>query len=308
VSDDLSIPNPGYRGNRTTRYGAAARRRPGMDPDTRRLAMFAGGIGGVLALLIVASMVTSRHNGGAIPVISPDPSPIRVRPDNPGGMKIDTAVNDAFLGGADTKNAHLGPSAEMPDSNTPHTAARTAPADATAAPGVAASPSLPTPPAVEPAAKAPAPPAKSLLAAAEPAATKPPAPKPLTVDAAPVKPAPTPAAASAKSLLAAASSPTKPPPPKPVAEADSRPAGASHPVMVQLSAMPTDVGARDEWTRLTKRYPDLFNGKDLTISRTERDNHVFWRVRTGGFADIAQARAFCDALRAKGPGCSIVDF
>jgi hypothetical protein len=336
VSDDLSIPNPGYRGHRTPRYGATAERRPAMDADTRRLALFAGGIGGILAILIVASMITNRHGSGPIPVISPDPSPMRVRPDNPGGMKIDTTAEEAMKVGG-IANARLGPAAEMPDAPPP--AARVAAKDAnhaevghadvaradvaradaaradvglghvdtdhadTGASSIAPAADQPTAPA-----------ARSLLGAADAMAVKPlPAPKPVVLaDAFPAKPAEpaaakAPPAAPAKSLLAAAASPAKPPPPKPVAEADPHPA-AAHAVMVQLAAMPTDASARDEWLRLSRRFPDLFGGRDLSISRSDHDTHVFWRVRTGGFTDIAQARAFCDALRAKGAGCSIVEF
>ena len=63
MSDDLSIPNPDYRGNRAGRYGAGPSRiRQGMDPDTRRLMMFAGGLGGVLVVLIgEAELVLMRR-------------------------------------------------------------------------------------------------------------------------------------------------------------------------------------------------------------------------------------------------------
>ena len=78
--------------------------------------------------------------------------------------------------------------------------------------------------------------------------------------------------------------------------------------MVQLAALPTEDAARTEWQHLAKRMPDLLNGRQPSISRTERGGHTFWRVRTSGFADIAQARAFCDHVRAKGGGCSVADF
>jgi len=278
VSDDLSIPNPGYRGNRTPRYSnTAARRRPAMDPDTKRLLIFAGGVGGVLGLLIAASAITGRHSG-QIPVVAADTSPIRIKPVNPGGLKVDAAENDVFSGGTDTGNARLAPAAEMPDTKALR-AAETPPAQA---------------------------PAKAAIPAPAPETPPQPAPataKPLVPEAA--KPLVPPAS---RSLLAAAAAPSKLPPPKPLPEAEPRAAANGHTVMVQLAAMTTDAGAREEWQRLAKRYPDLFGGRDLIISRTERDGHAFWRVRTSGFADLAQARAFCDKLRAKGAGCSIVDF
>jgi hypothetical protein len=40
----------------------------------------------------------------------------------------------------------------------------------------------------------------------------------------------------------------------------------------------------------------------------DRDGHILWRVRTGGFSDSAQATVFCERVRAKGAGCSVADF
>ena len=115
MSDDLSIPNPGYRGNSAGRYGTGNTRvRQGMDPDTRRLMLFAGGLGAVLAVLIGASALIGRHSG-EVPVVSADPRPIREKPANPGGMKIDGAENDVFSGGSDTSNAKLAPAPEAPN-------------------------------------------------------------------------------------------------------------------------------------------------------------------------------------------------
>ena len=68
MSDDLSIPNSGYRGNRAGRYGTG-RFRHGMEPNTRRLVLFAGGVGAVLAALIGASALMGRHSG-EVPVVS----------------------------------------------------------------------------------------------------------------------------------------------------------------------------------------------------------------------------------------------
>jgi SPOR domain len=276
VSDDLSIPNPGYRGNRAGRYGTGATRvRQGMDPDTRRLMMFAGGLGAVLVVLVGASTLMGRHSG-EIPVVSADPRPIREKPLNPGGMKIDGAENDVFSGGTDTGNARLAAAPESPDTK----ALRTAGA--------------PPPPAAEES------PAAAAVAPAPPPA---PVTKPAVVASAPpvAKPAP------AKPVVAAAE--THPAAAKPaVAAAETHPATPGHQLMVQLAALATEDAARAEWTQLARKMPDLLNGKEPNYSRIERDGHTFWRVRTSGFTDVAQARAFCDHVRAKGGGCSVADF
>ena len=78
MSDDLSIPSPTYR---------IPRHRQGMDPATRRLAMIAGGLGGVL-LVVVGGWTLIGHRSTAVPVVQADSRPIRVKPENPGGMQV----------------------------------------------------------------------------------------------------------------------------------------------------------------------------------------------------------------------------
>jgi hypothetical protein len=233
-----------------------------MDPDVRRLVMFAGGLGAVLVVLIGVSSLTGRHSG-EVPVVAADNRPIREKPLNPGGMKIDAAENDVFSGVTDTAGAKLAPAPESPDA----TALRTPLASSPPPPPAAAEASTPA------VAEAPAPPpAKPAVVAAVP-----PAPKP-----APAKPA--------------------------VAAAEVRPPVTAHEPMVQLAALTSEEAARSEWAQLAKKMPDLMNDRQPTYSRTQRDGHTFWRVRTSGFADVAQARKFCDRVRAKGAGCSVADF
>ncbi|HBK07173.1 MAG TPA: SPOR domain-containing protein [Acetobacteraceae bacterium] len=78
--------------------------------------------------------------------------------------------------------------------------------------------------------------------------------------------------------------------------------------MVQLAALTSEESARAEWAQLAKKMPDLLGGRQPSYSKTERDGHTFWRVRTSGFSDVAQARGFCERVRAKGAGCSVADF
>jgi hypothetical protein len=258
VSEDLTIPNPDYRGNRAGRYGTGQNRhRPGMDPDTRRLMLFAGGLGAVLVVLIGASALIGRHGSG-VPVVLADSSPIRVKPANPGGMKIDGAENDVFSGGSDTADSKLAAAAEAPDTKALRTASA-APPPVVEAPAVA-----PPPPVVKPA---------PMVAAV-------PAPKPAAV--VPAKPQ--------------------------AAAVEAHPPASGHPATVQFAALASEDAARNEWRQLAKRMPELMNGRQPNISHTERDGHTFWRVRTSGFADVAQARTFCDQVRQKGGGCSVADF
>jgi len=245
VSDHLDIPSPTYR---------VPRRGRGMDSGTRRLAIIAGGLGGALVLLVGGWSVLGHRSTG-VPVIEADHSPLRVKPDNPGGMNV-AGTNDEILSGdADGKVGKLAPGSETP-----------APQDI-------------KPPAV---------------------ASAPPPPAALPVPA-PVAPAPVATAAPA---------------PKPAAPAPARVAATEHPphpaggkgTLVQLAAVGSEDAAKTEWERLAKRMPDLLSRKLPAVSKVEHDGKTFWRLRTGGFSDIAQATAFCEQVRAKGNGCSIAAF
>jgi hypothetical protein len=254
-----------------------ARRREGMDPNTRRLALFAGVIGGALLLLVGAwSLTGPRHTG--VPVVEADSRPVREKPKQAGGMTVD-GQDDAILSGESDGKAALAPPPETPALQAlkaqEQAGAQPAPAPAAAAPAasVRAVPEPPAPaaPAVE------APPKPIARPTTAPAATEP-------------KPA---------AKVAAASVPV-PPPAKPA------PAAAAGGPLVQLAALTTEAGASVEWQRLSKKMPELFNGRRPSVVRTEHDGKIFWRLRTGGFADTAQATAFCKEVRAKGAGCSIV--
>jgi hypothetical protein len=146
VSDDLSIPRPTYRIPRHSR---------GMDPATRRLALIAGGLGGLL-LAIVGGWSMMGNRSTAVPVIQADDRPIRVKPENPGGLQIAGANDDALSGGV-TGGDKLAPPPEVPaplslDASLPHAqpvalappALVTAPAKPIAAKPAAEKPAAPT--------------------------------------------------------------------------------------------------------------------------------------------------------------------
>jgi SPOR domain len=106
---------------------------------------------------------------------------------------------------------------------------------------------------------------------------------------------------------------------KPIAPLEKREAAAAAPVadhaqptgkdtFVQLAAVRSEADAKSEWDRLSKRMPDLLGQHRPAISKIDRDGHTLWRVRTGGFTDVTQAKDFCERVRAKGSGCSVADF
>jgi hypothetical protein len=160
---------------------------------------------------------------------------------------------------------------------------------------MAPSPEVPAPQDLKTAAAKPAPPpATPAVAAAVPAPVQP-------VSLSPAVPAAQPAAEPkpARPLATAAA-------PKPRAVTTSpAPAGRAQ---VQLAAFTTQEAAEAEWQRLSRKMPDLLGGHQPAVSKTEHEGRTFFRLRTGGFADIEHARDFCDKVKAKGAGCAIATF
>ena len=108
MRDELDIPMPamGPASYRTPR------RRVGLDPNTRRLALIAGGIGGALVLLVGAWSFTSHRHAG-LPVVEAAKGPLRVKPDNPGGMAV-AGEDDAILSGKSDDKTAMAPAPEVP--------------------------------------------------------------------------------------------------------------------------------------------------------------------------------------------------
>jgi hypothetical protein len=90
--------------------------------------------------------------------------------------------------------------------------------------------------------------------------------------------------------------------------AAATPAAATGSTQVQLAAMDSEAAAKAEWDRLTRRMPDLLGKRQPAVERADHDGHTIWRLRTGGFTDIASATSFCERVRSKGAGCSIASF
>ena len=136
-----------------------------------------------------------------------------------------------------------------------------------------------TPSADHPRTPSPAPP--SAVAAGEPAS-----PAPIQA------PAPTAAAASPER----APSPTAPP----------ATTSATGKVTVQVATVFSEAKATYEWHRLQARLPDMLGSREPIVIRTKRGGRAFWLVRTGGFADTAQAAGFCQRVHAKGFHCDVI--
>lgn len=267
--DELNIPVPGMP-NPAPSF-RVPRRKAGLEGNTRRMAFVAGGLAlGLATLMGVWSLTTPRRGG--VPVVQADSRPLRVKPDNPGGMEVEG--NDAsILTGAADSAAKLAPPPEAPDvaALKREAAAAQAAADKAAAERVAAAAAAARPAMVQ----------QAVVTAPPPA---PVAAKPAPVVA---KPAPAPVVATAK------------PAPAPVSSGKAQ---------VQLAAVTSEEAAKSEWERLAHRMPDLLGGRKPAVLKTERDGKTYWRLRTGGFADAEQAAQFCEKIRTKGGGCTVASF
>lgn len=255
MSDDMSLPRgPSYR----------VHRQRGPDAGTQRLMMIAGGLTGALVLIVLMWSSVGHRGGGGVPVVAADQRPVRVKPADPGGMKIPgLAVDGSAADG--TGGDKLAPPPEAPN---PAALAKqeTAPVPA-------------TPPAVAP-----------MIA---------PAP------AAPVVPAPPVQAESARAAAPPVAT-VAPPPERRLSKPDPAvPAGHQ---MVQLAALTSEAAARQEWDRLARKLPAMFNGRHPVISKIDHGGHTLWRLRTSGFATESEAKQFCAELKAKGAGCAVAAF
>ncbi|SFA76944.1 Sporulation related domain-containing protein [Poseidonocella pacifica] len=73
--------------------------------------------------------------------------------------------------------------------------------------------------------------------------------------------------------------------------------------LVQLGAYPSGEIARAEWVRIAGRFGELLGPRPRVIQRVETGGRIFYRLRASGFDDINDARRFCAALNAESADC-----
>ena len=220
--------------------------------------------GGLAAVLVVggAAWWGISHIGGprSVPLIEPDPRPFKVRPDDPGGLRVPNQDELIF-------ERNRGSNAQPPG-------ARLAPE--------------PESPSIDALRAQVAQPAPRPAAPAQPAAA--PQPQVAARDAAPAAPAAAPVAQPAAPVAAARPAPV--------------PNGR---IRVQLGALTSEEAAQGEWERLVRRNADLLGAFRPQVVKFEREGQAtLYRLRTGGFADVAAAQAFCEQARAKQMPCAVI--
>ena len=280
MRDDLDIPlpvgSPSYR---------VARHPSSIDPATRRLLLIAGVVGATL-LMLVGGYALVGHRSGGVPYVAAAAGPVRVKPDKPGGLEVVGA--DEQSPGQDGVEA-MAAGAEAPDPKALRAQERAPVAPPVASPAPVSGPAAG-------AVASSAVPASAALVAGGPASGVAPSRAAFPPMGSPAGGGVTAAAPVGATSIAAA----------PV----SRPAAASSggAMQVQLAALGSEEAANAEWTRLSRRMPELLEGRRPAVTHIERDGKTYFRLRTGGFSDTAQAATFCQRVREKGGGCSIASF
>lgn len=277
------------------------------DDRGRRSGGWRSGVAIVAALAVFVGILWYAYDWGMgqlattrLPVIVADTTPIKSRPESPGGLEVlnqDVAVlNDPA------------PSPEMPQAErllpppeTPQLPQAVAPQGES----LAKVEELLGPP-LETAAGPPD--APQVAAAGQPeAAPEPVLPEPKAqAQLAPELPAAPPAAPAVVPPAAPPVAPaaaTAEPAPQVAALPDAKTGG----FVVQLAALRTKEAAPPAWARLQKAHPALLGSRELTVQMVDLgDRGIFYRVQAGFFADRAGARDTCNALKARGQDCLVV--
>ncbi|SFK58536.1 SPOR domain-containing protein [Falsiroseomonas stagni] len=268
--------------------------RPASAVPWRMIAM-AGGVLAFVAAGAAGWWAIERIGARSVPVVEADPRPFKVRPSDPGGLRVpnqselvlERPGQRAQGNAATTRAPGLAPEAEAP--NIGGLRAAVAPP-----PVVAPAPTWPPQPAPRPGQAVPG---QNAPGASAPAAA-PPANGNAPAAAAPAAPQ-----AAARQAPAAAPPPATPAPAATAITPPARPAGSGR-VQVQIAALTSEDSARAEWDRVARRAPELFQGRSPAVTRLDRDGQApLFRLRTGGFADQDAAREFCEQVRARGATC-----
>jgi hypothetical protein len=249
---------------------------------------------------------------GELPVVRAPEEPVKVRPEQPGGMKVphrDKLVYDRMGPQSnDPEVERLLPEPEQP----------------------MARPEPSPEPSRDPAVEAPEAAAKTPSEALKKLTPPPPAPmKPVGEAAQPKAPSST-RPAPAKSVAAAEEARKAEAPPetameettmetsagRPPAEAapqrqqsDTKAASAApkSTYQVQIAALRSRDAVEKEWSRLRNKHGDLLGSLTLNVERADLGpKGVFYRLRAGPLADRSAAGALCDALKKRKLGCMVV--
>ena len=131
-----------------------------------------------------------------------------------------------------------------------------------------------------------------------------------TADAPPPVPA-SPAAPPDPEPPQAAEMPTTPEPASPSVETAPRPESTLAmigPYRLQLASMRSPEAATAAWEKLEADHPDLLGGFDLIIEKVDlgEDRGIFYRVQAGPVTSDAHGKDLCDKLKARDVACLVI--
>jgi hypothetical protein len=280
----------------------------------------------VLGLMVFFAIVWLAWSGtqtptgeGGMPLIKADNAPVKMRPEQPGGMAVphqDKLIYDRLK--AETGNTETAAVERLlppPENPLPRPEPPPPPA------AIEESPAADTPPS---ASGAPVPLIHSMpnveqpgLSEAPAAAPSPPPAPPPRAAAAPPPPAPAAAPRAVNSPPQTAAPPpaqrTLPPPQSPQQTAalppPSAPPAASSgggSFRLQIASVKSEDAARAEFQRLQKRYPEALGGLGVAYVRVDLgDKGIYYRVQAGP-VDEARATSICSSLKSQSVGCILV--
>ncbi len=264
-----------------------------------------GGFGGIVGYYYFAGSGGGAE--GVAPLIKADQRPVRVRPDNPGGMEVphqDKEIYDRVA----SRGTPPSPAAErlLPPPEAP------LPRPSTATPG--ASPSVSSPAAASPLPNTapstlPATPPRPPGAPAPQQANIPPPPDMTPPPAASVATIPPPVAGSTNLPRAATPTPVPTPAPQTAAVAPAArpaPGGTGGGSRVVLASVQSQPDAQREWERLRRQHPEALGSLSADFVRTDLgERGVFWRIYVGPAESGPDAQARCASLKQRQVSCFV---
>lgn len=252
------------------------------------IAVVAGGLGG--AGYWFYNQGQPIQDDGKLPILLPDPSPIKIRPEDPGGMEVphrNTTVYDQLSDVDPDANVVLQELPDMPRAP-----------EATATKKPASDAETPPKPTEE----------SEVVNEADPITETANAPEDES-DAVKAPEIATPALTDAQKALAAAEqreAETKSP--KQPSEAGSSTVVVSKgDFRIQLASVREENGASAEWKRLSSKNKDLLGDLQMFVQRTDIEGKgVYYRLQAGPLSDATAAEKLCADLKQRNVGCLIV--
>lgn len=76
-------------------------------------------------------------------------------------------------------------------------------------------------------------------------------------------------------------------------------------IQVQLAAEADENVVHTMWQRISRANSDILHNRALAVQTTSSGGTTFYRLRVGPFGDVSEARAVCQALKARGQDCVV---